>query len=38
MHARLGNPVCTLRDGKVVWLSPQEIFDQFASEQPPASP
>lgn len=31
MHARLGQPVCTLRDGKVVWLTPQEVFDLFAS-------
>lgn len=33
MHARLGHPVCTSRDGKVVWLSPQEVFDLFASGQ-----
>ena len=38
MHARLGNPVCTWKDGRVVWLSPQEIFDQFASEPPPGPP
>jgi hypothetical protein len=38
MHARLGNPVCTSKDGKVVWLSPQEVFDLFASEPPPAGP
>jgi hypothetical protein len=38
MHARLGNSVCTLRDGRVVWLSPQEIFDQFACEPPPGPP
>jgi hypothetical protein len=25
-HARAGNPVCTWRDGKVVWLQPEEIF------------
>jgi hypothetical protein len=36
MHARLGNPVCTWKDGRVVWLSPQEVFDQFASEAPPS--
>jgi hypothetical protein len=35
MHARLGHPVCVSRDGKVVWLSPQEIFDQFANEPAP---
>jgi hypothetical protein len=34
-NARLGFPVCTLRDGKVVWLSPQEIFEQFANEPAP---
>lgn len=28
-HARLGQPVCTLRDGKVVWLSPEEVFALF---------
>ena len=33
MHARLGQPVCTMRDGKVVWLSPQEVFDLFARGQ-----
>ncbi len=35
MHARLGNPVCTSKDGKVVWLSPQEVFDLFAGEPRP---
>jgi hypothetical protein len=25
-HARAGNPVSTLRDGKVVWLQPEEVF------------
>lgn len=24
-HRRLGNPVCVWRDGKVVWLSPEEL-------------
>jgi hypothetical protein len=38
MHARLGNPVCTLKEGQVVWLSPQEVFDQFASETPAEPP
>jgi hypothetical protein len=36
-HARMGRSVPTLRDGKVVWLSPDEIFAIFASE-PPAAP
>jgi hypothetical protein len=34
MHARLGNSVCTWKDGRVVWLSPQEVFELFASEPP----
>jgi hypothetical protein len=25
-HARLGNPVAAMRDGKVVWLQPDEVF------------
>jgi hypothetical protein len=25
-QARAGNPVSTLRDGKVVWLQPEEVF------------
>jgi hypothetical protein len=29
-HARAGRPVATCRDGKVVWISPQEILAQFA--------
>jgi hypothetical protein len=28
-HARLGFPVAELRDGKVVWVSPEEILRQF---------
>jgi hypothetical protein len=34
-HARAGNPVATMRDGKVVWIPPEEIFAQFAT--PPAA-
>lgn len=25
-HAKLGQPIPTLRDGKVVWLTPEEVF------------
>ena len=25
-HARAGKPVCTSRDGQVVWLQPEEVF------------
>ena len=28
-HARAGNPVATWRDGKVVWISPEEVFATF---------
>jgi hypothetical protein len=33
-HARAGNPVATIRDGKVVWLQPNEVFALFAAESP----
>jgi hypothetical protein len=26
MHARLGHPVATWRNGQVVWLQPDEVF------------
>lgn len=25
-HARLGNPVCEWKDGKVVWVQPEEML------------
>jgi hypothetical protein len=31
-HARAGNPVATWRDGKVVWISPEEILARLVSE------
>ena len=31
-HARLGFPVAELREGKVVWVSPEEILRQFDSD------
>ena len=37
-HRRLGNPVCVWRDGKVVWLSPEELpvyeGEESCSESP----
>jgi hypothetical protein len=38
-HARAGRAVPTWRNGKVVWLSPEEIFALFAGESktPPAA-
>lgn len=24
-HKQLGHPICTLRDGEVVWIPPEEI-------------
>jgi len=34
-HARLGFPVAASRNGKVVWISPEEILARFASEPEP---
>jgi hypothetical protein len=28
-HARLGRSVCEARDGKVVWVTPEEIFARY---------
>ena len=37
-HARAGNPVSTMRDGKVVWIQPAEILAQFAAEENGTAP
>ena len=34
-HARAGRPVSAWRDGKVVWVPPEEILAQFAEQTPP---
>lgn len=26
MHKRMGNPVCEMRDGKIVWIQPEDII------------
>jgi hypothetical protein len=31
-HARAGQPVATWRDGKVVWIPPEEILTHFADD------
>lgn len=28
-HARMGRLVCESRDGKVVWITPEEIFVRY---------
>lgn len=28
-HARMGRSVCESRDGKVVWVTPEEIFARY---------
>ena len=28
-HARMGRSVCESRDGKVVWITPEEIFARY---------
>jgi hypothetical protein len=37
-HARAGNPVATSRDGKVVWITPEEILTSFADPKEPKEP
>jgi hypothetical protein len=32
-HARAGNPVATLREEKVVWLQPAEVFALLADSK-----
>jgi hypothetical protein len=32
LHARLGHPVATWRDGRVVWLQPAEVFALLIQE------
>ncbi len=34
-HARAGRPVATCKDGKVVWISPEEILARFDDKQAP---
>ncbi len=33
-HRRLGESICTLRDGKVVWIPPEEIPEYKPEEEP----
>jgi hypothetical protein len=28
-HARMGRSVCESRDGKVVWVTPEEVFARY---------
>jgi hypothetical protein len=37
-HARLGHPVATWRDGRVVWLQPREVFALFSNLPADAGP
>jgi len=32
-HARMGRPVCESHDGKVVWLTPEEVFAQYGFDE-----
>jgi hypothetical protein len=32
-HARMGRPVCEGRDGKVVWITPAEIFARYGLDE-----
>jgi hypothetical protein len=31
-HKQAGNPVCTWKDDKVVWIAPEDIPDDFQSD------
>jgi hypothetical protein len=33
-HARAGNPVAVWRDGKVVWIPPEEILAEYSQPTP----
>jgi hypothetical protein len=32
-HARMGRSVCEGRDGKVVWVPPEEIFARYGLDE-----
>jgi hypothetical protein len=32
-HARMGRSVCVGRDGKVIWLTPTEVFAQYGLDE-----
>jgi hypothetical protein len=32
-HARMGRSVCESRDGKVVWITPAEIFARYGLDE-----
>ncbi len=32
-HARAGNPVAAWKDGKVIWVQPDEILRRFADPE-----
>ena len=32
-HARMGHPISQSRDGKVVWVSPAEVFAHFGLDE-----
>ncbi len=37
-HAKLGHPVATWRDDRVVWLQPAEVLASLAGEAPAPQP
>jgi hypothetical protein len=32
-HARMGRSVCEGRDGKVVWLTPEQVFAEYGLDE-----
>jgi hypothetical protein len=40
-HARMGRPVCEVRNNQIVWLSPEEVFAEYGLDEngkPPKTP
>ena len=32
-HARMGRPVCQVRNNQIVWLSPEEVFAEYGLDE-----
>ena len=37
LHKALGNPMATWKDGRVVWIQPEDIVDDMPAESDEAS-
>jgi hypothetical protein len=32
-HARMGRPVCEVRDNQIVWLTPEQVFAEYGLDE-----